>query len=245
MRVAAIADVHGNLPALEAVLADLEEEAPDMIVIAGDVVPGPMPAETIDLLRMLSGARFVRGNGERNVVEAFDDPDWSDRGPAEIVELTRWNARRLAREQRDVLAAFEPRVEVEIEGLGRVLFCHGSPRSEDELVTAATPEKRLLPMLSGVTADVVVFAHTHMQVDRRAAGIRLVNPGSVGMPYARAAGAYWAVLGPDVVMRTTEYDLEAAAARIRASGAPGAEEFARENVLTTPSPEEALAAFEP
>jgi diadenosine tetraphosphatase ApaH/serine/threonine PP2A family protein phosphatase len=124
-----------------------------------------------------------------------------------------------------------------------VLFCHGSPRSDEEMITAATPEERLRTMLSGVRQRVVICGHTHMQFDRTVDGVRIVNAGSVGMPYGDV-GAYWLLLGPEVMLRRTLYNLEDAAARIRASGYPEAQDFAENNVLKTETEVEAIAVFE-
>ena len=214
-------DVHGNLPALEAVLADVERVGADLIVFGGDVAAiGPFPLETIDLLRSLPSARFVMGNADRE-----DLPE-------------------LSGERRAFVAAFEPTVSVEVEGLGPTLFCHGSPRSDEEIVTRATPDEAVAEMVEGVGERVIVLGHTHMQFDRRVGDHRVVNAGSVGMPYEAQPGAYWALLGPDVELRRTDYDLEAAAARMRVTSAPQVEEFVRENVLTVPTAEQAIEIFE-
>ncbi|MEJ7655336.1 MAG: metallophosphoesterase family protein [Chloroflexia bacterium] len=185
--------------------------------MGGDVATGPWPRETVDRLASLgSRARFIRGNSDREVVARFDlgeGLDWQY--PDDAVErVTAWTARRLAREQRDFLATFVEQLTVEIVGLGSVLFCHGSPRSDEEIITRATSPDRMSSMLSGVTKDVVVCGHTHVQFDRVAGGQRVVNAGSVGMPYEHRRGAYWALLGPDVRLQRTEYDFERAAQRV-------------------------------
>ena len=247
MRLAALYDVHGNLPALEAALADADAAGAELLLFGGDVVSGPMPAETVELLMSLGPrARFVRGNGDREVVERFDALQAGDAAPDEDEwsRRTTWVAEQLTDAHRSFLAGFCKHESVSVDGLGRVLFCHGSPRSDEEIVTLATPEDRLGAMLDGVPERVVVLGHTHMQFDRVVGSTRVVNAGSVGMPYEREPGAYWALLGPDVELRRTQYDVEAAAARLRASAFPGAEEFARENVLTTPTPQEATELFE-
>ena len=238
VRVAVLSDIHGNLPAMEAVLAELEDAAPDQIVVCGDVASGPMPAETIDRLMSLRSVRFVRGNADRELVAAFDSAHQTEsEGPG-----ADWCAAQISRAQRDLLASFETTVLVEIEGLGRVLFCHGSPRSDEEMMTSATPEARLLSFVADAEADVVVCGHTHIPFDREVGGIRVMNPSSVGMPYGEP-GAFWSVLSTGVEMRRTEYDRAAAAARIRKSGWPDAEEFAAGNVLSVPSVEEAMSFF--
>src|SRR5437660_2522697 len=237
MRLAVLADIHGNLPALEAVLAEVEAAAPDLVVVCGDIASGPLPAESIELLRSLPNARFVRGNADRELVRAFDG------GKDASGSLSNnWCATQISRDQRDFLATFVETVSIETDGLGRVLFCHGSPRSDEEMMTSKTPDERLKEFTAGVDAALVVCGHTHMPFDRTAGGVRVINPGSVGMPFGKP-GAYWALLGLGVDMRHTDYDLEAAAARIRRSAWPDADEFARSNVLTVPSAEDAFAYF--
>ena len=236
MRVAALSDIHGNLPALEAVLSEVERERPDLIVSCGDVASGPMPAETISLLMSLPRARFVRGNADRGLVDAFDrKPKGRMPGP-----FADWCATRITREQRDFLTAFESTVTVDdVEGIGTVLFCHGSPRSDEEIMTAETALDRMREFMAGLDVDLVVCGHTHMQFDRKVDRVRVINAGSVGMPYGEP-GAYWTMLGPGVKPQRTEYDRQAAATRIRGAGSPEAEQFATENVLQVPTVEEAM-----
>jgi predicted phosphodiesterase len=240
VRVAALYDVHGNLPALEAVLAEVERCRADLIVVGGDVANGPMPRECLERLRALGDrALFVRGNGDREIAVARSDGDadlWAAR--------TRWSAGELDEEQLEFLAGLPETQSVRVRGLGRVLFCHGSPRDDEEIVTALTTEERLAPMLGGVSEPTVVCGHTHVQFDRVVGETRVVNAGSVGMPYETRPGAYWALLDGEVELRRTGYDFEAAAAAVRASGFPGADELAEENVLTTPGPTEATEHFE-
>jgi putative phosphoesterase len=231
MRVAVLADIHGNLPALEAVLDQVRKEGVERVVVCGDVASGPLPAQSIELLRALPDAIFVRGNADRELVAEYDGAP--SRAPA-------WCAAQLSVEQRDFLDGFGATVTLEVDGLGRVVFCHGSPASDREIITARTPDPRLLEMIDDTDADVVVCGHTHMQFDRRLGARRVVNPGSVGMPYGQT-GAYWAVLGPRVELRRTVYDLGAAAMRIGESTWPEADTFARENVLTVPTAEQAFA----
>ena len=242
MRVAALYDIHGNVHALEAVLGELAGESPDLIVVGGDVANGPFPVATIDRLKTLEQpTRFVMGNGDRSLLVSEAD----DGEPDAWAEATRWCAEQIGDARRALLAGFEPTVELDAGDLGPVLFCHGSPRSDEEIITPASPETRVAPMLEGITAPTVVCGHTHMQFDRRVAGKRLVNAGSVGMPYSDVPGAYWALLGEEIELRRTSYDLEEAAAASRATGWPLAEEFAAENVLTVPTAAAATAIFEP
>ena len=227
MRVAALADVHGNAVALEAVLAEVHRERPDLIVSCGDLTWGPLPVETLALLDpWRERTRFVSGNSERELVERtlLDS------------EIARWaHAQHDAAGLQDYLARTEPRVRVHVEGLGSTLFCHGSPRSDEECVTVETPPERVAEFTAGVEADCVVTAHTHMQYDRRVGETRLLNPGSVGLPYEPEPGlAYWALLGPGVELRRTPYDLETAVERLRAGGMPNFERI--EELMRTPPP---------
>ena len=247
-RVAAIYDVHGNLPALEAVLADLESLNPDLIVVGGDVVAGPMPAEILDRLAALSESIcFVRGNADREVVTAYDAGRYADAtDAADFAERTAaFAASKIDRGHRDLLASFAERLVVEIEGVGQVLFCHASPRSDEEIVTAATTEERLREILAGVDQELVVCGHTHAQFDRRVGTKRVINAGSVGMPYqGKPVGAFWLLLGADgVCLRRSDYDLDRAVERIRATGYPEAEEMAQ-ILLEPPDPEWVATFFE-
>jgi putative phosphoesterase len=213
VKVAVISDVHGNAVALAAVLAELERERPDLIVSCGDLTWGPLPEETYELARGLN-ARFVRGNADRAVLENVSE-----------TEREQWMQAHHTDEMREFLGTFEEQVVVDIDGLGAVRFCHGSPRTDEECVTPETPEKRVREFSAGVDERVIVSGHVHIQFDRAVAGIRSVNSGSVGLPYEGKPGAFWAMLGPDVELRRTEYDLDDALERYRASGQPGVEQI--------------------
>jgi putative phosphoesterase len=243
--VAVISDVHGNLLALEAVLDAIDQAEADLIVSGGDVAAGPMPRETIErLMRLGERARFVRGNADRAMVAEFDGEPVEPLGDTpELRERLRWTAAQLDRRHRDFLAGFAERVVVDVEGLGPVLCCHASARNDDlDVFTVRTPAERVRAFFPNATERVVTCGHTHMQFDRDVGGLRVVNVGSVGMPYGDA-GAYWALLGPDVALRRTPYDLERAAELIRRTGYPNAAEFAERNVLRPPSAEQALDVF--
>jgi len=191
VRVAALYDIHGNLPALDAVLAEVDA---DVIVVGGDFVAGPWPAETYERLTSLEGdVRFIRGNADREVVE--EEPG---RAPPELMDFVRG---RLSDDAFSFLRSL-PLTET----IGHVLFCHATPRNDEEIFTRVSPEESWREALDGVDADIVVCGHTHIQFDRPIGDIRVVNAGSVGMPYEREAGAYWALLdGNDVELRRTEY----------------------------------------
>jgi len=213
MRVAALADVHGNAVALAAVLAEVEREQPDVIVSCGDLTWGPLPRETVALLEPWGDrTRFVRGNSERELLER-------KLGDSEVA---RWeHEQHVDPELLAYVRGTSVHEVVDVDGLGPTRFCHGSPRSDEECVTAATPAERVAEFTAGVEEACVVTAHTHMQYDRVVGETRLLNPGSVGLPYELEPGyAYWALLGPDVELRRTPYDLEAAIERMRAAGMP-------------------------
>jgi len=246
MKIAALYDIHGNLPALNAVLEELKEVQPDLIVVGGDIVSGPMPAQTLErLFQPEDQVRFIRGNGDREIVMAFDGQPLSSEMPEEVREVTRWTAGQLTRFQRDFLAALPEQLVLQVEGLGRILFCHATVRNDEEIFTPITPEERLSVIFSRIEQEIVVCGHTHMQFERRIDNIRILNAGSVGMPYADRPGAYWLLLSPErYEFRWSTYDVEAAAQEIRASGYPQAQEFAEENVLKVPTATEATEVFE-
>ena len=245
MRVAVLADIHGNLPALEAVLRDVDAAGADVIVLNGDLADGPMPGPTLDRLAGLGGrAIWVRGNSDRCLAEAFDGI-FQPTGLAANAPAAHyaWCAARIGREHRDLLAALPLTVTLDISGLGPVTFCHGTPRDDNEFICVDSPVGHYQAAFAGVKAQTVVLGHTHMPFDRLADTRRMINPGSVGMPYGHT-GAAWALLGPDVMLRRTQYDTAAAAAAMEASAAdlPGIE-FIAENVRASPSDADALAAF--
>ena len=230
MPVAALYDVHGNLPALEAVLADLDAIGVTQIVSGGDLVGGPLPSECLALLRERS-ATFIKGNADRLVLEAADETDRFARG-------------RLTQEELDEVAAWPATATLEVEGLGRVLFCHASPRSDEEILSVGTPDDVAAAAIAGVSADVVVGGHTHQQYDRTVAGTRLVNAGSVGLPYEGRPGAYWTLLGPNVEPRRSEYDVATAIDRLEATGFPRLREIATPSLLVPISRDEVIAEHE-
>jgi putative phosphoesterase len=241
MRVAAIYDIHGNLPALEAVLQEIDAIGADLIVVGGDVLPGPMPVETLDLLLDLKGpVNFIRGNGEAAVLAALAGADTNL--PEQAHEAILWTAQQLSPEYERVIASWPATFRIQIGGVGEVVFCHATPRNDTEIFTRLTPEASLFPIFEKVHASVVACGHTHMQFDRMVGKIRVVNAGSVGMPFG-SPGADWLLLGPDIELRHTTYDLARAAERIRETKYPQAKDFAARNVLQAPSEEEMLKVF--
>lgn len=244
MRVAALYDVHGNLPALEAVLAEVRDAAVDEIVVGGDVLPGPFARESLERLASLDvPVRYLHGNGEREVLAVMRGLEPTT-VPERFRDVIRWTARQLSQGDERFLSTWPPTLRVPIPPLGDVLFCHATPRNDIEVFTRSTPEAAVLPAFAGLPPDVAlaVCGHTHMQFDRTIGRIRVVNAGSVGMPFG-SPGAYWLLLGPGVELRRTEYDLAAAAGRLSGTGYPNAAEFAAKSVVAPPSEDAMIAAF--
>jgi predicted phosphodiesterase len=245
VRVAALYDIHGNLPALEAVLEDIRSVGVDAIVVGGDVLPGPMPSETLACLTSLDWpVRFISGNGERIVLAQAAGREISE-VPEQHRDVIRWTAAQLRPGDTTWLAGWPATCEVEIDGLGRVLFCHATPRNDSEVFTRLTPEDRLLPVFADVDVPFVVCGHTHMQFERTVRHVRVINAGSVGMPFTQPPGAYWLLLGPDIELRCSDYDFARAADRMRATAFPLVEDFAVRYVLNPPTEAEMLALFSP
>jgi putative phosphoesterase len=242
MRLAVLCDIHGNLPALEAVLREVGEANVERVIVGGDVVPGPMARETLAALLALEvPVEFIYGNGEAAVLEAMAGRDYPA-VPPEHRPLIRWMAKELYPGFEPVLASWPKTLAVQVAGLGKVLFCHGTPRDENEAFTKLTPEDLLLPVFRVVDSDVVVCGHTHMQFDRMIGETRVVNAGSVGMPFG-APGADWLLLGSGVELRHTDYDLAGAVERICATNYPQADQFAENYVLHPPAEAAMLDAF--
>jgi putative phosphoesterase len=239
-RIVVLADVHGVLPALEAVLAERDVVSADVIVLAGDIASGPLPVETLDLLVGLGErAVWVRGNADRELVAMARG---SFRGEAPD-EVSPWAAGELRADQVELLDGLPTSVTI-----GDTLFCHATPRDDEEMVLVDSPISRWADVLSGVPEEVrtIVCGHTHMpfarQVDRRL----VVNAGSVGMPYG-APGASWALLTTDgVELRRTHFDTAAAAEQLaKQSSYPGIETWMDEYLRSNYSDTDALTAFRP
>ena len=191
MSTVTLYDVHGNLPALEAVLAEIPDDA--TIVVGGDIAAGPRPQETVDRLRGLGDrVKWIRGNADRELL-----PGEKGLAPPEVLE---WVRERISPETIEWLHALPPTLV-----LDGVLYVHATPRNDEDVFTELTPEEPLVEIFAPVEQDTVVCGHTHMQFDRTIAGKRVVNSGSVGMSYDEPRGAYWRL---DLEPRYTEYELD-------------------------------------
>jgi putative phosphoesterase len=190
MRIAALYDIHGNLAALEAVLAEVPDDA--TIVVGGDICAGgEQPSEVLGRLRGLGDrVAWLRGNSDRELY-----PGEEGLAPPEVVEEAR---SRLSEAEIEFLYALPPTVRI-----GDVLYCHASPRNDVDIFTERTPEERIAPLFAGLGVPTVVCGHTHTQFERTVAGVRVVNAGSVGMAYEEEPGAYWLL---DLVHRRTPYE---------------------------------------
>ena len=238
MRVAALYDVHGNLPALEAVLRDPRIAGVDAIVCGGDLVVGPMPAECMDALEAVGErAHWVMGNCDR---EACDPAS-----AGELGDVARWCADRLGDERLARIGRWPLTVELQVGGLGPTLFCHATPSSDLPILTRITPDEDVARELGDIAAHVVVCGHTHVQYDRRVGSVRLVNAGSVGMPYEGSPDARWALFGPEgVELVATPYDAEAALDELPRTGFPLAEQWLAPVLRSEVTAAEATASFE-
>src|SRR4051794_3931552 len=236
VRVAVLADVHGNLPALRAVLGEVDGDA---IVVAGDVVAGPLVRESLELLAARpEPVAWIRGNSEREALAALDGGEVPD-GPPGVA--ARWSARALDGPWRDELASWP--IALELDG---VVYCHGSPRLDDEILTTASPAAAFAEALAGVEAPLVVGGHTHRQFTRSLpGGVTYANAGSVGLPYEGRTGAFWMTVAdgrPE--LRRTDYDLPAAVEELLAAGLPGYEDQLQHSLLDPADPDWVAGFFE-
>ena len=239
-RVAVLSDVHANVPALRAVLAEPDVAAADLVVFNGDLTWGVDPDGTVAIVQGLgTRAVCVRGNSERYVRQIATGA-YTPANPRQQWVPARHGTRALA-----FVGSFPFSVVVDVQGLGPVRFCHGSPRSDNEAVTPGTSPERFGQMTAGIEEDVLVTGHTHLQFDRFVGARRSINPGSVGLPYHRdePGVAHWALLGPDVQLRSTRYDVTESVAAAQAAGDPGHARIA-ELLLKPPTPEEIIAEAE-
>jgi putative phosphoesterase len=232
-RVAILSDVHGNLPALQACLEDVRRANVDAIFFLGDLTWGPQPREVLDRTRLIEEqTAFVAGNADRAVVELaagvspFDTP------------IGRWILDAHGEDGVAQVSAFAPTITITTSRLGRIRLCHGSPRSDIELLTPGTPADRIRDAVSGMGLAGFAHGHTHLQYWREVEGLTVIGPGSVGLPYdADTPGARWALLHEGVELRVSAYEIEDSIAAAHSAEFPGAA-FYEETLRTPPTLEE-------
>jgi putative phosphoesterase len=230
--LAVVSDIHGNLPALEAVLAELEADDVDELICLGDVALGPQPHETLERVRGL-GCPVVVGNWDAWILEGF--PQASEEPWSRFVEQGEWWAGKLSADDRSFVRTFQPRVELQL-GEAEVACFHGSPSSYDDMILATTPHDELLRLLDGWHQPLMLGGHSHVQLVRVIEGRLLVNPGSVGLPFRGIPLGELQLISPwaeyavvriersqvSVDLRRTRYDVDAMLRRTIESGAPHA-----------------------
>ncbi len=240
MQIAVLADIHGNLPALLAVLAAIDDDPVDAIVVAGDAVGGPLVAETLTVLEERGEPVYwIAGNCEREAFAVHGGAPVDDDEPG---RAALWSARALNDGRHHATLAAAPIARV-LEG---VLFCHGSPRRDDEILTRATPDEIIVDALTGARQPLVVGGHTHQQFIRHLhPGLTYANAGSVGLPYEGRPGAFWMVVTDGTpALRETGYDVRAAAELLRGSGFPDADAQLDGSLLEPVDPDWVTAYFE-
>ncbi|CAG9297858.1 metallophosphoesterase family protein [Celerinatantimonas diazotrophica] len=239
MAIAALYDIHANLTALKAVLEEIKKYPVKLIVIGGDVIAGPQPLETLELLKHLTTpTHFIRGNAESELLR-YCNGEHANGLSAKADEVTKWVAKQLKPDHLQFISRWLPYVELNDATWGDILFCHASKRSDIEIVTRLTSAEKLNTIFQDVHIPTIVCGHTHMQFDKTVAAKRIINAGSVGMPFAKP-GAQWLLLSEQVNLMHTDYNIHQAAAHIQQTTYPQREAFIKENILTTPSEEQAL-----
>jgi len=240
--VAVLSDIHGVLPVLDAVLAEPDVVAAERIVVTGDHAAGPMPVAVLDrLVQLGSRCVLVRGNADRELVDVA-------RGGASDHPESVWAAAQLRPDQVQLLAELPHPLRLDVDGFGPVVFCHGTPRDDEEVVLVDTRIEKWAEVFAELDADVrtVVCGHTHMPfvrlVDRRL----VLNPGSIGMPYGRSGGSWALLRAGQVQLRHTPVDIDAAVAQVvRQSDYPDRQDWADEYVRSVNSDADAIRAFGP
>jgi predicted phosphodiesterase len=212
-----LGDVHGNAVAFAAVIEEIRADQPDLVVVNGDLSWGPEPEATLVMADALEGALCVRGNAESALLRAALEPS------SEPSDTSAWMLGQHTLARIEEIQSYAGAVTVDVDGVGRIFVCHGSPRGDQELVTPHTPAERIRASLNGAELDVLVTAHVHLQFKREVLGITSMNAGSVGLQYGGTPAAYWAEIGPEISLRRTPYDLEEAVRKAQSSGIPTAD----------------------
>ncbi len=236
-RLVILSDVHGNLPALEAALADMETQGtPDAVWVLGDLaVFCPWPVETLARLRAIPNVLFLRGNtdrylvtGQRPVAWVHSPDDWATM-PALLAERAanfRWTVERLSYADYEFLRDLPLRLEMDVPGYGRVVAVHATPTDDENVILPETPDDQIRPYLADLDARLLLYGHTHRPLDRIVDGVRIVNDGSVGLPLDGDHRPAYAVLDFEggectVTLRRVAYDREAVLAELERVKHPG------------------------
>lgn len=241
MRVALIADIHGNLAALDATLEAIHGEAVDMVVCLGDVAAtGPEPCAVLDRLRELA-CPTVMGNADAELLADPPDLNELDDDSRKIAEISAWATAQFNDRDRDFLHAFQPTMSLDLGAAGLLLCCHGSPRSYDDEIRASTPDEELDFLLANVDARLIAGGHTHTRMLRHWRGREAINPGSVGLAYDhRPDGsvrvppwAEFAILTASanaisIGFRRVPYDIKATVRAMIENGMPHAEWWSKD-----------------
>jgi predicted phosphodiesterase len=233
MRIAVISDIHGNRPALDAVLAEIEQEQVDRLVCLGDVAVGPQPSAALERIAE-TGCPVIMGNWDAAFLNGM--PDMAGELGKMLVQQAAWSSEQLSDSERDLIRGFVPSLELSLGDGVDALFFHGSPRAFDDLILANTPTEYLDEMFDGVAATVMVGGHTHFQLFRGHRDVVVVNPGAVGLPFRsdpageRVRISPWAEYGLlthedgrlAVDLRRVDYDTDAYLASTLETGMPHA-----------------------
>lgn len=185
---------------------------------------------------------YLAGNGDRTTL-AYRSGQTLEEVPEKYRDGMQWVSHHLEESYAREIDDWPQTIELGIDGLGSVLFCHATPYSDTDIFTVNTSERVLRQLLATIEADLIVCGHTHMQFERIVGTKRVLNSGSIGMPFGEPE-ACWLALGPDVQFRQTTYDLESAANRILATDFPRAKAFCEESLLKRPSKEDMLRVFD-
>ena len=239
MKTAVLYDIHGNLPALEAVISEFDDLDIKQVVIGGDVVLGPMTNECLDLLFSIAmPTHFIKGNCESEVLSCLNGRPNKEL-PAKVLNNINWTARQMQERHIQDINNWPDTITLQVQGMGNVFFCHATPESNTENFTRLTVKSKIEQMFGLVQESYTVCGHTHMHFEISIANTTILNAGSVGMPFGEP-GAYWLTLGDKIEFRHTPYDYKHASSRVLNSAYPDAEDFAKNNILNPPSEESIL-----
>lgn len=236
MKTAAIYDIHGNPFALAAVLQEIQANSVQQVVVGGDVVLGPMPNLTLQSLQQIDvPLSFIMGNTDREVLACCrqETTEWMQNAPPERAVPVQWTAQQLSDADAELIANWPSTTDL-LTPAGLTHFCHATPENDVDLFTEETDESLLRPVFDPVDAETIVCGHTHMQFDRNVGRKRVINAGSVGMPFGKPA-AYWLLVDDEFMLMRTDYDVDAAAQKMAQTEFPNASTFAEHSIRRPPT----------